>query len=464
MSQQPAITSNLRKVSRRGHVLVDSLPRHPADGSAYWLNSPNGRHEYLHLLFRFPARFHPPVVRWALTTYGKPGDFVLDPFVGSGTVPLEAISAGMSSVGLDVDPLACLIAAAKTHPLSERSIRNALSKIEKLVRPYRARHEDRECRAGSDISPERYEREAARLDIPPIPNITHWFRRYVIVDIARLLRAIDRASLTPAQATFLQACVAAVIRRVSNADPAPVSGLEVTSVQAEKNTSRKIKVFEEFDAKVNQALKGMKNLYGRWDRRAEAEILEGDALDLRGVLRTASVRQRNFNLVVTSPPYCTAVEYSRRHKLEMFWLGLVDSSEDHISLRHNYIGRPHVRARDWEPDEDLDIPGLDHVTKRVSDVDPHKARGINHYFSSMAFVLDELHRKMSRKSTAIIVIGDSVICGVRVPTTRFLTDLASESFKLKKTFSYALRNQFMQYGLWNGHGINKERVLVLKPR
>jgi hypothetical protein len=35
---------------------------------------------------------------------------------------------------------------------------------------------------------------------------------------------------------------------------------------------------------------------------------------------------------------------------------------------------------------------------------------------------------------------------------------------LTKRFSYAIRNQSMQYGLWNGDGIKEEHVLIFKLR
>ena len=59
-----------RMVTSDGYLLVDRLPSQVENGMAYWIDSPNGRHEYTHSLFKFPAKFHPPIVRWALETYG----------------------------------------------------------------------------------------------------------------------------------------------------------------------------------------------------------------------------------------------------------------------------------------------------------------------------------------------------------------------------------------------------------
>jgi DNA modification methylase len=464
VSGAASVGGNGPRSKRRGHVLVERLPTKPNNGTAYWLASPNGRHEFLHLLFRFPARFHPPVVRWALDAYGKDGGFVLDPFTGSGTVQVEALSRGMSSVGMDVDPLACLIARAKSTPLSRKDLNAGLRKIERVLHTYKDLHKDREAIRGADISVERYKKEAGSLFIPSIPNIMHWFRRYVIVDIGRILWAIEEADLTRAQATFFDACMASVIRRVSNADPAPVSGLEVTTMQSKKNEQRRIKVIDEFMAKVHQVINGMSDLYDHWDGQTVADVIEGDSLDMQLLLSQSQVRKRQFHLAITSPPYCTAVEYSRRHKLEMYWLGLIDDQAEHVDLRHAYIGRPHVRASDWDEDLDLGIPALDRTIERIEGRNEHKARGIRHYFSSMESVLSKMRGAIAANGIAVVVIGDSHCCGVRVRTADFLAEIGSEYFRLTKRFSYALRNQYMQYGLWNGHGINKEHVLVFKRK
>jgi hypothetical protein len=48
----------------------------------------------------------------------KPGDLVLDPFMGGGTTLVEALSHGRKAVGIDVNQLAVFVARAKTTLLS----------------------------------------------------------------------------------------------------------------------------------------------------------------------------------------------------------------------------------------------------------------------------------------------------------------------------------------------------------
>lgn len=54
-----------------------------------------------HGLHKYPAKFFPELPRWLIERYSSKGDWVLDPFMGSGTTNLEASMLGRRSVGVD---------------------------------------------------------------------------------------------------------------------------------------------------------------------------------------------------------------------------------------------------------------------------------------------------------------------------------------------------------------------------
>lgn len=456
-----------RNIQSDGHIRVISLPRMPDRNASYWIESPNGRKEFTHLLFRFPARFHPPIVRWALGKYGRKGSVVLDPFTGSGTLQVEALTKGISAVGVDIDPVSCLITKAKTTPINPTDLKESLSKLKKRLAANEQVHAEIQKVPGGDVDDEDFHKTRGSLWIPSIPNINHWFRKYVTVDLAAIFDAIDNIDLSKRHRTFFRACAAAIVRRISNADPDPVSGLEVTRIQELRNVKRTIRVFQVFYKKCDQAIRGMTQF---WDAvrscsiRPKAKIYCGDALTVASLMEKEALAEKGFPLLVTSPPYCRAVEYSRRHKLEMYWLDLIRDREEFISLTHKYIGRKLVRERDWSERPHFDIPLLDETIKKIGLVDPHKARTVQHYFSSMRSAIEEFHKVLTKNGTMICIVGNSLCCRVPIRTADFFTELASTNFKLVNRFSYAIRNRYMQYGLWNGDGVKEEHVLVLKPR
>jgi len=60
-----------------------------------------------------PAKFIPQIPRFCLRAYTEPGDWVIDPFAGSGTVGLEATLMNRSAILLDINPLLNHIVPAK---------------------------------------------------------------------------------------------------------------------------------------------------------------------------------------------------------------------------------------------------------------------------------------------------------------------------------------------------------------
>ncbi|RLB40129.1 MAG: hypothetical protein DRH12_10550 [Deltaproteobacteria bacterium] len=71
-----------------------------------------------HGLFPYRGKFHPQMIKGLINVMGiKPGDTVLDPMMGSGTVPLEATLMGINSIGIDTSPFCVFMAKAKIEGL-----------------------------------------------------------------------------------------------------------------------------------------------------------------------------------------------------------------------------------------------------------------------------------------------------------------------------------------------------------
>ena len=67
-------------------------------------------------------RYHPTqkpldVMRWVIANYTRPGDTVLDPYMGSGTTGVAALMEGRNFIGIELD--------AKYYAIAERRIANA---------------------------------------------------------------------------------------------------------------------------------------------------------------------------------------------------------------------------------------------------------------------------------------------------------------------------------------------------
>src|SRR5687768_7283318 len=73
---------------------------------------------FTHCFYRYPARFSPTFVGAAIDAFSRPGDIVLDPYMGGGTSVVEAMVRGRRAVGCDLNSLAVFVAKAKCVDLT----------------------------------------------------------------------------------------------------------------------------------------------------------------------------------------------------------------------------------------------------------------------------------------------------------------------------------------------------------
>ena len=72
-----------------------------------------------HDVYRYPARFSPLFARTAIDLFTKPGETVLDPFMGGSTSLVEALALGRHAVGTDIYQISVFLARVKTLLLSD---------------------------------------------------------------------------------------------------------------------------------------------------------------------------------------------------------------------------------------------------------------------------------------------------------------------------------------------------------
>lgn len=70
----------------------------------------------LHSLCSYQGKLKPSLAYWLIKQFTEPGDTVIDPLSGVGTIPLEAALLGRPSIGNDLSPLAATVTRAKLDP------------------------------------------------------------------------------------------------------------------------------------------------------------------------------------------------------------------------------------------------------------------------------------------------------------------------------------------------------------
>ena len=144
----------------------------------WWRGSFNGRESTLQQLSPYVGKMKSGMARAIISLYSEPGDTVLDPFSGSGVVPLEAALAGRRAWANDLSPYAYVLTRGKLEaPGSERV---AIQRARALV--------------------EVVEQEAPSVDLDTIPDwVCEFFQPDTLREVLiafRILRKQDDCFLT----------------------------------------------------------------------------------------------------------------------------------------------------------------------------------------------------------------------------------------------------------------------------
>ncbi|KRC36591.1 MULTISPECIES: DNA methyltransferase [unclassified Lysobacter] len=251
----------------------------------------------------YPAKFIADIPYALMSTLPlAKGSVVLDPFSGSGTTLLSAQRLGMRSIGIDVNPIACMIARVKTGKTPVDLLEAA----------------DRVCsRAARNSSPRRWD----------IPNLDHWFKPDIQNAISSLLEELDAAEYAAFHDIFRLA-LSSILVRVSNQE-------SDTRYAAIEKTVGRTEVFSGFRNAVNRIDAA---LQARDWSQTPARVIQANTLTL-----DASAIKQKVGLVVTSPPYPNAYEYWLYHKYRMWWLGFdpLAVKDAEIGARAHFFKKEH---------------------------------------------------------------------------------------------------------------------------
>jgi len=395
-----------------------------------------------HGIHKYPAKFIPQIPRFCIESHSKIGDIVLDPFMGSGTTLLESYIAGRRSFGIDIHPLARLIAKVKTTPLDPKRLRIT---AEKLI--------------GSIADDD----SAAEYLIPYIPSLDHCFRPGSLSDLARIKKHVWSMPRSEYQ-DFFKICFSSIVRKVSNSDDDSLIP-EVTSFQRKLDTQGKTSydAIGRFENVVNNKLIDAAHLW-RISEEVKEKYRTLPSVNIIGTdARDIELEDSSVDLAVTSPPYASAVHYVSVHKLEMYWLGLL---KDVSELDSRIVGTARAYQSQygaWQPR--TEIPLLRKVLDELLEKDKKSAYIVYKYFNEMRKNFEEVNRVLKRNRKYCVVVGENSYRRVRIPTYQILARIAERSgFELSDLLCYDVINRHLDIPRWNDSRIEKDYVLILKRK
>lgn len=236
-------------------------------------------HSDIEGIHAYPAKFIAELPRALLGHLPiQSGTVVFDPFCGSGTALVESQRFGVRSVGVDLNPIACLMSRVKTQPCPDR-LDGYAAKAREIAR---------------DVRP----------CVPEIPNLDHWFRPEIQEELARLTAAI--ANLPQEPRDCLRLALSSIIVRVSNQE----SDTRYAAINKDISAESVGDLFVRAAQRIRTALSA------RDYKLLPAKVIEANTLKV-----SPDQIQAPVGLVITSPPYPNAYEYWLYHKYRMWWLG-----------------------------------------------------------------------------------------------------------------------------------------------
>ncbi len=325
----------------------------------------------------------------------------MDPFCGSGTTLAEARAYGLSSVGVDINPVACLISRVRTSTWQPGD--------EEQLTEHRRALVDSALRS-SDVAP-----EFAR-----IPRLDHWFNDYAQVALSGAVSYAKSLPKGDPWSDRLSAAISAATVRISRQD-------SDTRYAAVEKPGDQTTVAQSLHRSLDRVANWLRGASPRYEESTRAEVIHGDARDL------SAISDGSVALACFSPPYPNAYEYWLYHKYRMYWLGF-----DAVAVRRDEIGaRPHYSRPNGLTENDF-------------------AEQMSQVFSSMKRVLHD-------GAYSVVVVGDSVIGGREIDNGALLTHVAKScGYSAEYAGERAIHVGKSSFNRAHSRGRRTEHILVFR--
>lgn len=358
----------------------------------------------MHSFHRYYGKLIPAIPRTAIRSFTTKNELVFDPFSGSGTTALEAKYLGRNFLGLEINPLSVAISTVKTSNYDPDLLTSISIELEKTCK--------------NDKRP------VKESEIPFCINRDHWFKDFVQKDMVVISRNIIpvvnkflKAKEAKSYYLFFQCVLSAIVKQVSNADTTTVfPGISKRLRKLEAEGKIHKNVFETY-------FRGTKKRIGY-----VRELQDSKKLPL---FLTCDSSKANLNkykgkvsLIVTNPPYISSVRYAETLKLELYWMGVVKSSEEYTALQESMIGNDKYSKSYYI---EAHHTNYDFVNKEIDEmfkIDPKNARVLFDYFSMMEKVIKRCSLVLKSGGKLVMKISDSKIRKHAIHTGLYLTEIA----------------------------------------
>ncbi|MFZ3063330.1 MAG: DNA methyltransferase [Actinomycetota bacterium] len=374
-----------------------------------------------HGYHRYPAKFIPQLANRLIRELSSSGDLVVDPFMGSGTALVEAKVLGRPSVGVDINPVAALIAKAKVTAIEPSVLDSYFTDLVRKLRNFK----DKES---SKREPALFEliQEESAPEGPAHKRIDYWFTPQSKEELGVIYSEIKKIDNEDVR-TFLLCGFSHILKNCS-----------IWLMKSTKPTRDFKKIIPNaYDTFIRRAKIMVHKNTDFWQLLKANSTLEIPSIPLCEDARTVPAEDNSVTLVVTSPPYVTSYEYADLHQLTALWF---EYAHEVAEFRKIFIGSAHNGKEQILIDSEIGEEAVTNLRENKTGKDAEVAT----YFSEMRECFKEMHRYLKLGGKACIVIGNTAFKKIDVPNAQvFAEQMENLGFRIHKVIKRLIPSKIL---------------------
>ena len=373
-----------------------------------WTFNGASTRELTHCYHDYPARMIPQVASKLIDLYGGSSKILLDPYCGSGTSLVEGLLRGFDVIGIDLNPLARMIAEAETTIPDLFALENCIKQYHDFIirsKPI--------CLEKSPI-------------IPGISNIDFWFKPQVIEKLLRLKVFIDTIE-DEAVRLFFKIAFSETIRESSNTRNDEFKLYRYDPIKLKLFDPQ---VFYIMSSKLKRNRLGLEKYIESICKFKDLPVAKIYGFNTVEGIPEEVCNKNTVDLVVTSPPYGdshTTVAYGQYSRLSAAWLELDDPEKIDNKLMGGHI----IMKLPEFPCEELNKAII-----LIGQKDNKRAMEVASFYSELQQSIINVAKVVKPGGYICYVVGNRKVKGNILPT-----DVAIQNFFSSRGYEYVTTHQ-----------------------
>ena len=346
-----------------------------------------------HCFHSYPAMMIPQVAARLITKYGKNAHLLFDPYCGTGTSLVEANVRNINAVGTDLNPLARLIAEAKTASINIQTLDFYLKDFRDLI-----------FSLGFGI------RKDHSIDLPKFKNIDFWFTKNVQMKLAILKQYIEQIESQSIKQFFYVAFSETV--RESSLTRNGEFKLYRISEKNMKNFNPDV-----YGIMESKLLRNRRGLIEFLRKKKNSSISKIYSFNTVINIPKDILPENSVDIVITSPPYGdsrTTVAYGQFSRLASQWLGFSDASKLDNELMG---GKTNLKI------EKFGIGILDEIIEKIANKDKKRAKDVYAFYYDYLSSITNISNVIKKGGFACFVVGNRRVKSITLPTDKITLEI-----------------------------------------